>query len=143
VGLAALESGAVQARGRKTVAILSGGNIDMNLLGRIVEHGLSHSGRYLVLRVAIEDRPGELAAVLGVIAATGANILDVDHRRTGSYLTFGRVEVEFLMETRNALHAAEVCAALEAHGYRESKALERRAVSRMFVAQHRPNPVER
>jgi threonine dehydratase len=135
VGLAALQSGGVAAAGRRTAVILSGGNIDMNLLGRIVEHGLSHSGRYLVLRVAVEDRPGELAAVLAVIAATGANVLDVEHRRTGSQLTFGRVQVELLLETRNAPHAEAVCTALESHGYHESRALERRSVTRVFVSE--------
>jgi threonine dehydratase len=135
VGAAALLAGTVRLPNRKVVVVLSGGNIDMNLLGRIVEHGLAHSGRYLVLRVALDDRPGQLAAVLAVIARAGANVLDVEHRRTGSQLTFGQVQVEFLLETRNAAHADEVYVALEAAGYRESPALERQSFTRYFVAE--------
>jgi threonine dehydratase len=135
VGAAALLAGAVNAGGRTTVVILSGGNIDMNLLGRVVEHGLAHAGRYLVIRVALHDRPGQLARVLRVLADAGANVLDIYHRRTGSHLTFGQVQVELLLETRNATHAEAVCAALEAHGYRESPALESASVTRVFVAE--------
>jgi threonine dehydratase len=134
VGVAALLRGVVDAAGARTAVILSGGNIDMNLLGRIVEHGLAHSGRYLVLRVAIDDRPGQLAAVLGVLAEAGANVLDVEHRRTGSQLTFGRVQVEFLLETRNAEHARAVFAALDRHGFHESAALGRQSLTPIFLS---------
>jgi threonine dehydratase len=135
VGAAALLARAVDARNRITVLILSGGNIDMNLLGRVVEHGLAHAGRYLVVRVALHDRPGQLARVLRVLADAGANVLDIYHRRTGSHLTFGQVQVELLLETRNAAHAEAVCAALEAHGYHESPVLESASVTRVFVAE--------
>ncbi|MER3420308.1 MAG: threonine ammonia-lyase [Chloroflexota bacterium] len=135
VGAAALLAGAVNARGCTTVLVVSGGNIDMNLLGRVVEHGLAHAGRYLVVRVALHDRPGQLARVLRVLAEAGANVLDIYHRRTGSHLTFGQVQVELLLETRNAAHAEAVCAALEAHGYHESPALESASVTRVFVAE--------
>jgi threonine dehydratase len=134
VAAAALLSGAVSARGLRTVVLLSGGNIDMNLLGRIVEHGLAHSGRYLVLRVEIDDRPGQLAAVLDILAGAGANVLDVEHRRTGSQLTLGRVQVEFLLETRNAEHAREVMTSLDAAGYHEGANGERRDGTPVLVA---------
>ncbi len=133
VGVAALLRGMVPCQGRRVAVILSGGNIDMNLLGRVVEHGLAGAGRYLVVRVAIDDRPGHLARVLAVIAGAGANVLDVDHRRSGAHLTFGLVEVELLLETRNASHADAVCAALAAHGYAERAAAERRAGVRHFA----------
>ncbi len=111
--------------------MLSGGNLDFNLLARIVEHGLSVSGRYLTVRVAIDDRPGQLAHAVGLLAATGANVLDVQHRRSGSQLTFGEVEVEFLVETRNAAHAEEVYTALRAAGFVEDHSPELRG--RRFV----------
>jgi len=119
VGIAALQTGAVQAAGRTTVVVLSGGNLDFNLLSRIVEHGLATSGRYLTVRVAVDDRPGRLAHAVAVLADAGANVLDVQHRRTGSQLTFGQVEVEFLVETRNRAHGEAVLAAFRAAGYRE------------------------
>lgn len=131
VGIAALLRGRVPCAGRKTVVILSGGNLDFNLLARIIEHGLGQSGRYLTLRVAMDDRPGRLARALAVLAQAGANVLDVEHRRTGSELTFGQVEVEFLLETRNAAHAEAVYAALRESGYREDPGEPRRG--RRFV----------
>ncbi|MBI2760559.1 MAG: pyridoxal-phosphate dependent enzyme [Chloroflexi bacterium] len=134
VAAAALLAGAVSAHGQQTVVLLSGGNIDMNLLGRIVEHGLAHSGRYLVLRVEIDDRPGQLASVLDILAGAGANVLDVEHRRTGSQLTLGRVQVEFLLETRNADHAHAVLTALDTAGYHEDTGLERRDGTPVLVA---------
>src|SRR5579884_1376170 len=68
VGAAALLCGAVQARGRKTVLVLSGGNVDVNLHARIVEHGLSESGRYATILASLPDRPGRLARVVAVLA---------------------------------------------------------------------------
>jgi threonine dehydratase len=138
VGVAALLSDAVQPKGGRVVVVLSGGNLDLNLLGRIVEHGLAHAGRYLALRVLIIDRPGQLARVLSVIGDAGANVLDVEHHRTAPQLSFGRVEVELLLETRNQAHAEEVCAALESAGYYADPTFERRSVIRTFAA-HDPD----
>jgi threonine dehydratase len=135
VGVAALSSGAVRPRGGRVVAVLSGGNLDLNLLGRIVEHGLAHAGRYLALRVLIPDRPGQLARVLTVIGDAGANVLDVEHRRTAPQLSFGRVEVELLLETRNQEHAEAVGRALESAGYPADPSFERRARIRTFAAE--------
>lgn len=134
VGVAALGCHVVRPRGGKVVVVLSGGNVDLNLLGRIVEHGLSQAGRYLLLRVLLPDRPGQLARVLSAIGATGANVLDVDHRRTGAWLAFGRVEVDLLLETRNPEHARAVGLALEAAGYRPDPVVARRARISTFVA---------
>jgi threonine dehydratase len=119
VGAAALLRGVVRPQGRRTAVVLSGGNVDINLLARIVEHGLSQSGRYTTILAAVNDSPGELASVVDVLAAAGANVLDVEHRRTGSWLSFGRVEVEFLVETRDAEHAEAVFQALRDAGFRE------------------------
>jgi threonine dehydratase len=135
VGVAALLNGAVQPKGGRVVAVLSGGNLDLNLLGRIVEHGLAHAGRYLALRVLIVDRPGQLARVLSVIGDAGANVLDVEHHRTAPQLTFGRVEVELLLETRNQKHAEEVAGALESAGYFPDPTFERRSSIRTFAAE--------
>ncbi len=131
VGIAALLRGKIRGAGRNTVVVLSGGNLDINLLARIIEHGLGQSGRYLTVRVAMDDRPGRLAKALAVLAAAGANVLDVQHRRSGSELTFGQVEVEFLLETRNPAHAEAVGTALREAGYREDPGEPRRG--RRFV----------
>ena len=133
VGAAALLSGAVQVAGQQVAVVLSGGNVDMNLIGRTVEHGLFHAGRYLVVRVVIDDQPGRLAALLGVVAGAGANVLDVEHHRAGSRVPVGFVEVELLLETRGAEHGEQIAAALETAGYREDALLERRSIVRVFA----------
>lgn len=117
VGVAALLGGLVEGRGRRVVAVLSGGNIDSNLIARILEHGLAHAGRYLVLRVAVRDQPGRLARLLECIAQAEVNVLEVAHHRAATHLPIGIVEVEVTVETRDAAHGEEVCAHLELHGY--------------------------
>lgn len=99
------------------MVILSGGNIDPNLLTRVLGHGLAHAGRYLVLRVVLMDRPGRLARLLEVIARADANVLEVNHHRHGLHLPMGQVQVEVTVETRDAEHATYVAQQLEEGGY--------------------------
>jgi threonine dehydratase len=99
------------------VAVVSGGNIDPVLLLKVVQHGLAAAGRYLSLRLAVPDRPGSLAALLAELAAVGANVLEVEHERTGTRLGIGEVEVFVVLETRSAEHADEVVTALRRAGY--------------------------
>jgi threonine dehydratase len=99
------------------VAVVSGGNIDPVLLLKVVQHGLAAAGRYLSLRLAVPDRPGSLAALLAELAAVGANVLEVEHERTGTRLGIGEVEVFVVLETRGGEHAEEVVAALQRAGY--------------------------
>jgi threonine dehydratase len=86
------------------VAVLSGGNIDPLLLGKVIRHGLAAAGRYLYLRVLIQDAPGGLAELLTQVGGAGANVLEVSHER-------------LQLETRGARHADEVTARLRAAGY--------------------------
>ncbi len=74
VGVAALLSGRLDLVGRRTVAVLSGGNIDMNMVGRFIQHGLAAQGRYLVLHTLLADRPGELLRLLSLVAEQGVNV---------------------------------------------------------------------
>ncbi|MDP9183467.1 MAG: threonine ammonia-lyase [Actinomycetota bacterium] len=99
------------------VCVLSGGNIDPLLLMKVVRHGLIAAGRFLSMRVRIPDRPGALAGLLGVLAECGANVLDVEHQRTGKTLHLDEVEVEMQLETRGAEHADDVVRALTDQGY--------------------------
>ncbi len=99
------------------VVVLSGGNIDPLLLGKVIRHGLISAGRYLSLRVRVPDRPGELARLLAVLADSGANVLDVAHSRTGPGLHLDEVEVELQLETRGSPHGDDVVARLCAAGY--------------------------
>jgi threonine dehydratase len=100
------------------VAVISGGNIDPVLLLKVVQHGMAAAGRYLSLRLTVPDRPGSLAAVLAELAAVGANVLEVEHERTGTRLNVGEVGVFVVVETRGPEHAEEVVSALARAGYR-------------------------
>jgi threonine dehydratase len=99
------------------VVVLSGGNIDPLLLSKVIRHGLIAAGRFLSMSVRIPDRPGELALLLGVLAEAGANVLDVEHQRTGKELHLDEVEVELQLETHGAEHADAVVTALRQASY--------------------------
>jgi threonine dehydratase len=116
-GVAALMAGGAPI-GTPAVVVLSGGNIDPLLLLRVVRHGLSSAGRYLQMRVRIADHPGALAALLGDLAATGGNVMEVGHLRTGVDLAVDEVEIGVQVETRGPRHCSEVLEHLRAAGYR-------------------------
>ena len=99
------------------VVVLSGGNVDPLLLSRIVRHGLVASSRYLSVAVRFPDRPGSLAALLARVAGTGANVLEVVHRRTSAELGLDDVEVDVDVETRGPAHCASILAELRGAGY--------------------------
>ncbi len=115
--LAAVMEGRVGgAPTRPVCAVLSGGNVDPALLGRLVTHGLNASGRFLTTRVALPDRPGALRSLLDVVAALGLNIVDVEHHRSGTDLPVEQVEVRLTLETRDPDHRDAVLRRLEAAG---------------------------
>jgi threonine dehydratase len=99
------------------VAVLSGGNIDPLLLAKVLRHGLSAAGRYLMFRCRIADRPGALATLLGELAGLGANVLDVVHERVAPRLRVDEVEVLLQVETRGPGHCDEVIGQLRRAGY--------------------------
>ncbi len=107
-----------EAYATPAVAVLSGGNVDLLLLAKLIRHGLASAGRYLSISVRIPDRPGGLAALLAGLAAVGANVLDVVHERTSGSLDVDEVEVHVQLETRGPEHAEAVLAHLREHGYR-------------------------
>jgi len=100
------------------VAVLSGGNIDPLLLGKVIRHGMAAAGRYLNLRVCIPDVPGGLARLLTEVSAVGGNVLEVAHERISPTLHVDEVEVRLQLETRGEPHAQQVLARLGEHGYR-------------------------
>ncbi|MGE5133730.1 MAG: threonine ammonia-lyase [Gemmatimonadota bacterium] len=100
------------------VAVLSGGNIDPLLLAKVLRHGLSAAGRYLMFRCRLPDRPGALATLLSEVAGLGANVLDVVHERVAPRLRVDEVEVLLQVETRGPAHCGEVIARLQEAGYR-------------------------
>jgi threonine ammonia-lyase medium form len=99
------------------VAVLSGGNIDPLLMLRVIRHGMSSARRYLSFRLRVPDRPGSLAGLLAVLAETDANVLEVEHVRTGATLSVGEVEIGLQLETKGPEHCDQVLATLRAKGY--------------------------
>ncbi|ADD29461.1 threonine ammonia-lyase [Meiothermus ruber] len=117
-GMGAILAGKVPVRPGQTVAtVLCGGNIDGNLLSRVIEQVMVRQGRYLLLKLAVVDRPGALARVVDHVAAAGANIIDIFHRRALWLAPLGKVGVELVLEVRDAEHGKEVMARLEQAGY--------------------------
>jgi threonine dehydratase len=104
--------------GTPTVGVLSGGNIDPLLLGKVIQHGMAADGRYLNLRLRIPDRPGGLAELLGDIGAAGANVVEVSHARIDADLSLDEVEVHLQLETRGVEHAEALTTRLRERGYR-------------------------
>ena len=115
VGVAAILAGKVRNSG-KTVAVLSGGNIDPLLMQRIVAHGLAASERYLKIRIALPDRPGQLARTAQLVADANANVVEVLHTRHGKF-DINEAELELHIETRGPEHRNEVIQKLRDEGY--------------------------
>lgn len=99
------------------VAVLSGGNVDPLLMERTLRHGMAAAGRYMSFRLRLTDRPGALAALLEILSASDANVLDIAHVRTDPRLGLTEAEVELQLETRGPEHRAAVAAALRTAGY--------------------------
>lgn len=100
------------------VVLLSGGNIDPLLLGKVIRHGLVSAGRFLNLSVSLPDHPGALNGLLTEIAAAQANIRSIGHDRTSSALRVDEVEVRIEAETRGTAHTEALLARLRSLGYR-------------------------
>jgi threonine dehydratase len=100
--------------------VLSGGNVDPLLLTRLIEHGMSASGRYVILRVVVLDKPGALAGLTAALAELRLNVLSVDHHRRSAQLAVDQTEVLLTLETRDPEHRDRVIPFLESRGYKAS-----------------------
>jgi threonine dehydratase len=117
-GLAALLSGKVIPRNDETVCVtLCGGNIDGNLLARVIEQVLVKQGRYILLKTTVDDRPGNLAPLLHHVAESGANVIDIFHRRAVWLAPLDRVGIEMVLEVRDEEHGQAVVRHLSEAGY--------------------------
>jgi len=117
VGLAALLGKKVSNINGPVCVILSGGNIDVNVLSRIIERGLVKAGRYVQLSTFVPDRPGGLQGLLALIASVGANVIDVHHERWLNKASIGEVEIDLSLETRDAGHVTQILDVLKKEGY--------------------------
>lgn len=115
--LAALMHAKVNLRGRRTVALVSGGNIDVTLLAKIIERGLVKDGRLLRLRVSLQDRPGALMQLTGILARERANIVETVHNRSYYGVNLGQTVIDVTLETRGASHITAITHALREAGF--------------------------
>jgi threonine dehydratase len=114
--VAALLAGRVGGEG-PACAVVAGGNIDATTLVSVVRYGLTVSGRYLVIKILIPDRPGQLACIVGVLAEKGANVIAIAHHREGRNIGVLETEAELTLETRDEEHSQTVIHALVASGF--------------------------
>jgi threonine dehydratase len=115
--LAALLSKRGEIRAKKIVLVISGGNIDVHLLDRIIEKGLSQTGRIVRFQVLLRDVPGSLAKLTGLIAQHHANILHIIHERTAREIPLGFSKVILVLETRGPGHIREIKKGLKREKY--------------------------
>ena len=117
VPVAAVMFGKVDTSEKKTVCVVSGGNVDVTTLSRIITKGLSKAGRIAEITTKVADKPGTLLQLLKVVADSGANILSINHAREDQHSDVGACMVSMVLETRDAAHVAEIRRGLQALGY--------------------------
>lgn len=122
VSLAALMAGRVTPASRgSTVAVLSGGNVDLTLLATVAQRHETHVGRRLRVYTRVSDLPGALAGLLAAVAGAGGNLIDVEHVREGADLGVRETGIELTMQTRGPEHAVRLLQALRDAGYEPSE----------------------
>lgn len=115
--LAALLYKKIPIEGKKTIAILSGGNVDIHFVSRIIEHGLVEAGRFVKFSTLVPDKPGHLNRLLNVIAKQKANVISIEHYRISSRVIPGQTEIELSLETRDHEHIEMIEEKLKMGGY--------------------------
>src|SRR5499427_1715973 len=116
VSIAAILGGLVGGSG-SVLALLSGGNIDASLMVQVMRRGLALSGRYLLLRTRVLDRPGELAQLLDLLAGERVNVVDVAHQREAAGIPVGYTGIELTLLTRDPEHEEQLLGQLREWGY--------------------------
>ena len=117
VSVAAAMFGKLPIEGKKTICLVSGGNIDVTILSRVINRGLQKSGRSYVLTVELMDRPGQLVGVTSIIARMGANVISVHHERAGETTDINACYLQVVLETRNQEHIDKIRQELVRSGY--------------------------
>ncbi len=117
VAVAAVMFGKLPVAGRKVVCVVSGGNIDVNTLNRVITRGLSKSGRNHTFKIELHDKPGQLAGVMNVVAAEGGNVISVTHERINATTEINGCTIRLELETRDADHIEHLRRALADAGY--------------------------
>ena len=118
VSVAAVLFHKVPVKGKKTVCIISGGNIDVNILSRVITRGLMKTGRKASLTLELLDKPGQLEEVSRIIAEKGANVTRVDHNSTAEDSDINGCYLTMQMETRDFRHVEEIRREFSERGFR-------------------------
>ncbi|MBR2904201.1 MAG: threonine ammonia-lyase [Clostridia bacterium] len=118
VAVAAALFGKVPVAGKKTVCLLSGGNIDVTILSRVIKRGLIMSGRNCQLMIELMDKPGQLKNVSRIIADLGGNVTSVHHERANEGADVNGCYLRIVLETRNYDHIAQIKRALTDFGFK-------------------------
>ena len=118
VSIAAAMFNKFPTEGKKVVCVVSGGNIDVNILSRVITRGLMKSGRTTSLRIELVDKPGQLKDVSRIIADCGANVISVHHEHESSTTDVNGCYLRIAMETRDYEHVQQISDALKAEGFR-------------------------
>lgn len=108
VSVAAAMFNKVPVKGKKTICVVSGGNIDVNILSRIINRGLAKSGRTYNFCVELEDKPGQMVEVSKIVAELGGNVIHVLHERNDDSANVNSCQLRIKVETRNAAHIREI-----------------------------------
>ena len=103
--------------GKKVACVISGGNIDVNILNRVITRGLVMSGRNTNLMIALEDKPGQLQGVSEIISRCGANVVSVHHDRADTSMTITSCFLKLGLETRDHTQIEEIRKALTEAGF--------------------------
>ena len=117
VGIAAAMYHKVNTEGKTVCALLSGGNVDVTMLERIITRGLAKAGRTANFATVLPDQPKTLATLLNIMSDMGVNVLEVNHERGNLKAPVGSCVVHLLVETRDALHVQQIYETLRAQGY--------------------------
>jgi len=123
-GIAAVLEANGHVGGQKVGIVVSGGNIDPNLLGKALQQGLASAGRYLAFRTWLDDRPGMLHELTGILTAERINILHIGIHRLGPYAAIGRVGLDVIVDTRDRAHADSVLAMIRGKGFPAEELLD-------------------
>ena len=115
--VAAAMFGHLPVEGKKIVCLVSGGNIDVNILNRIINRGLAKTGRLCQLELAVQDKPGTLSSVLKIVADEGGNILGVNHERVAAAADINSCMLHLELETLNDDHIARIRRSLTDAGF--------------------------
>ncbi len=118
VAVAAVMFNKVPVKGKKVVALVSGGNIDVTILSRVIKRGLLMSGRNHTLCIELTDKPGQLKQVSAIIADLGANVISVHHERASETMDINGCYLRIVLETRNHEHITEITNALTGAGFK-------------------------